>query len=46
MSGDPREGVVLGGERAVVRPAGRGVLVRRGCVPVVVQAAVSDADGL
>jgi hypothetical protein len=31
---------------AVVRPPGRGVLVRRGCVPVVVQVAVSDADGL
>jgi S-DNA-T family DNA segregation ATPase FtsK/SpoIIIE len=45
MSGDPREGVVLGGERALERPPGRGVLVGRGGSPVVVQVALSDGEG-
>jgi S-DNA-T family DNA segregation ATPase FtsK/SpoIIIE len=44
LSGDPREGVLLGGERAGVRPPGRGVLVRRSHPSALVQIAVSDAE--
>ncbi|MFF4899708.1 type VII secretion protein EccCa [Streptomyces sp. NPDC001068] len=40
MSGDPREGVVLGSERAAHRPPGRGVLVGRQAPPTLVQLAL------
>ena len=43
LSGDPREGVVLGDERAAQRPPGRGVLVRRGAPSRLVQVAVADS---
>jgi ESX secretion system protein EccC len=43
LSGDPREGVVLGDERAEARPPGRGVLVRRNGRPELVQLALADA---
>jgi S-DNA-T family DNA segregation ATPase FtsK/SpoIIIE len=42
LSGDPREGVLLGSERAAERPPGRGVLVRRREPSVLVQVALSD----
>jgi S-DNA-T family DNA segregation ATPase FtsK/SpoIIIE len=42
MSGDPREGPVVGDERAVPRPAGRGVLMRRGKPNTLIQVAVHD----
>jgi S-DNA-T family DNA segregation ATPase FtsK/SpoIIIE len=42
LSGDPREGVILGGQRAVQRPPGRGLLVRRKHPETVVQIAVKD----
>ncbi|MFC4033944.1 type VII secretion protein EccCa [Streptomyces polygonati] len=42
LSGDPREGVVLGDERASQRPPGRGVLVRRQFPPALIQLAVAD----
>lgn len=45
LSGDPREGVLLGGERAAIRPPGRGVLLRRSHPPALIQAATSDPDG-
>jgi S-DNA-T family DNA segregation ATPase FtsK/SpoIIIE len=44
LSGDPREGIVLGGERAAIRPPGRGTLIRRSHPAVLVQAAISDYD--
>jgi S-DNA-T family DNA segregation ATPase FtsK/SpoIIIE len=44
LSGDPREGIVLGGERAAIRPPGRGTLIRRSHPSVLVQAAISDYD--
>ncbi|MFD3582543.1 type VII secretion protein EccCa [Streptomyces sp. NPDC058683] len=40
LSGDPREGVVLGSERAAQRPPGRGVLVGRQAPPTLVQVAL------
>jgi S-DNA-T family DNA segregation ATPase FtsK/SpoIIIE len=40
LSGDSREGVVLGSERAAQRPPGRGVLVRRRHAPVLIQVAL------
>jgi ESX secretion system protein EccC len=40
LSGDPREGVVLGDERAAIRPPGRGVLVRRRYPPTLIQVAL------
>jgi S-DNA-T family DNA segregation ATPase FtsK/SpoIIIE len=40
LSGDPREGVVLGSERAGQRPPGRGVLVGRQAPPTLIQVAV------
>jgi S-DNA-T family DNA segregation ATPase FtsK/SpoIIIE len=46
LSGDPREGVLLGSERAVVRPPGRGALVRRSQPTAVIQIATTDTDGL
>jgi ESX secretion system protein EccC len=42
LSGDSREGVILGDQRAVQRPAGRGLLVRRKHPETVVQIAVSE----
>ena len=42
LSGDPREGVLLGDQRAVQRPPGRGLLVRRKHPEAVVQIAVTD----
>jgi DNA segregation ATPase FtsK/SpoIIIE, S-DNA-T family len=41
LSGDHREGVVLGDERAAQRPPGRGVLVRRGGSPRLMQIATT-----
>ncbi|MEV6949652.1 type VII secretion protein EccCa [Streptomyces sp. NPDC051172] len=40
LSGDAREGVVLGGERAAQRPPGRGVLVGRQAPPTLIQVAL------
>jgi S-DNA-T family DNA segregation ATPase FtsK/SpoIIIE len=50
LSGDPREGVLIGDERAAVRPPGRGVLVRRRHPRTVLQLALAqeseqEADG-
>jgi S-DNA-T family DNA segregation ATPase FtsK/SpoIIIE len=45
LSGDHREGPVLGDERAAARPPGRGVLVRRGQPGALVQIAVSEEGG-
>jgi S-DNA-T family DNA segregation ATPase FtsK/SpoIIIE len=42
LSGDPREGVVLGDERPQPRPPGRGVLVRRGMPRVLVQIGLDE----
>ncbi|NMO54022.1 type VII secretion protein EccCa [Actinoplanes sp. TBRC 11911] len=44
LSGDPREGVLLGGMRAAPQPPGRGILVRRGGSPVLVQVAIDPDD--
>jgi len=41
LSGDPGEGPLLGGTKATAQPAGRGLLVRRGERPVLVQTAFS-----
>lgn len=41
FSGDPGEGPLLGGAKAQVQPPGRGLLVRRGERPVLVQTAFS-----
>jgi S-DNA-T family DNA segregation ATPase FtsK/SpoIIIE len=41
LSGDPAEGPLLGGTKAQPQPAGRGLLVRRGERPVLVQTAFS-----
>ncbi|MDH6109465.1 S-DNA-T family DNA segregation ATPase FtsK/SpoIIIE [Kitasatospora sp. MAP12-15] len=40
LSGDPREGVLLGNERAALRPPGRGVLLRRKHPSTVIQLAL------
>ncbi|GAA2745986.1 type VII secretion protein EccCa [Kitasatospora cinereorecta] len=42
LSGDPREGVLIGNERAAQRPPGRGVLVRRRHPAAVVQLALAE----
>jgi DNA segregation ATPase FtsK/SpoIIIE, S-DNA-T family len=42
LSGDPREGVILGDWRAAQRPPGRGILVRRKHPGAVVQIAVTE----
>jgi S-DNA-T family DNA segregation ATPase FtsK/SpoIIIE len=42
LSGDPREGVLLGAQRAAPRPPGRGVLVRRKSSPLLIQAAYDE----
>ena len=44
LSGEPREGVLLGGVRPAAQPPGRGVLVRRGRPPVVMQVALDPND--
>ncbi|WP_432827554.1 type VII secretion protein EccCb [Dactylosporangium sp. CA-092794] len=44
LSGDRREGAVLGEERAEARPPGRGVLVRRGAPGLLVQVATGAAE--
>jgi S-DNA-T family DNA segregation ATPase FtsK/SpoIIIE len=44
LSGDIREGILLADERAVVRPPGRGVLVRRKHPRAVVQLALPEDD--
>ncbi|MCD0484789.1 type VII secretion protein EccCa [Streptacidiphilus sp. ASG 303] len=44
LSGDPREGVVLGDHRAVRRPPGRGLLVSRTAEPEVVQVVDDGPD--
>jgi len=41
LSGDPREGVLLGGERAAERPPGRGALIRRGQPAELIQVALT-----
>lgn len=46
LSGDPREGVLLGTERALLRPPGRGSLVRRSQPSALIQVAITDTDGL
>ncbi|MYS19082.1 DNA segregation ATPase FtsK/SpoIIIE, S-DNA-T family [Streptomyces sp. DvalAA-14] len=43
LSGDPREGIVMGDERAAQRPPGRGVLLRRQFPPTLVQLALADS---
>ncbi len=42
LSGDPLEGVLLGGQRATPQPPGRGVLVRRHDRPALLQVALSE----
>jgi S-DNA-T family DNA segregation ATPase FtsK/SpoIIIE len=42
LSGDRKEGAVLGDERAATRPPGRGVLVRRGQPSTLMQVALLD----
>jgi len=42
LSGDPREGALVGDQRAAQRPPGRGVLVRRQLPPSVIQVALSE----
>ncbi|MFE0463215.1 type VII secretion protein EccCa [Kitasatospora sp. NPDC058965] len=44
LSGDPREGVLIGNERASVRPPGRGLLVSRNHPTTVVQLALPAPD--
>jgi S-DNA-T family DNA segregation ATPase FtsK/SpoIIIE len=44
LSGDRREGPVIGDERAASRPPGRGVLVRRGRPGELMQIALLDRD--
>ena len=42
LSGDPREGALLGGQRAIQRPPGRGVLIHRQSPPVTLQTALHE----
>ncbi|MCB5906944.1 type VII secretion protein EccCa [Streptomyces pinistramenti] len=44
LSGDPKEGVLISGERAEPRPPGRGVLVRRQSPRTVIQIALTEDD--
>ncbi|MCO6004192.1 type VII secretion protein EccCa [Actinoallomurus purpureus] len=44
LSGDHREGVLLGDQRAVERPPGRGALVRRGTPTQVVQTVLDEDE--
>lgn len=43
LSGDPREGVLIGDQRAARRPAGRGTLVGRRIQPAIVQTVLDPA---
>ncbi|GAB7052399.1 type VII secretion protein EccCb [Catenuloplanes indicus] len=43
LSGDPREGQLLGTEKAAVRPAGRGALISRGKPTRLIQIAMDEA---
>lgn len=43
LSGDPREGILIGDQRAARRPAGRGVLVGGRTQPVIVQTVLDPA---
>jgi DNA segregation ATPase FtsK/SpoIIIE, S-DNA-T family len=45
LSGDQREGAVIGDERAQARPPGRGVLVRRGHPGSLIQIALEEEVG-
>jgi S-DNA-T family DNA segregation ATPase FtsK/SpoIIIE len=45
LSGDPREGAVIGDQRAQARPPGRGVLVRRGHPGALIQVALEEEVG-
>jgi S-DNA-T family DNA segregation ATPase FtsK/SpoIIIE len=45
LSGDRREGAVIGEERAEIRPPGRGVLVRRGQPGALIQIALDEEVG-
>jgi S-DNA-T family DNA segregation ATPase FtsK/SpoIIIE len=42
LSGDPREGALIGDQRAAQRIPGRGVLVRRRQDPAVIQAVLDE----
>ncbi|MFG2525141.1 type VII secretion protein EccCa [Streptomyces sp. NPDC048527] len=42
LSGEHREGVLIGSERAAQRPPGRGVLVSRNSPPALIQVALDD----
>jgi DNA segregation ATPase FtsK/SpoIIIE, S-DNA-T family len=42
LSGDPREGVLIADQRATRLPPGRGVLLRRGQQPMLIQVATED----
>jgi DNA segregation ATPase FtsK/SpoIIIE, S-DNA-T family len=42
LSGDPREGILLGSERATLCPPGRGTLIRRREPSVLIQVATTD----
>ena len=44
LSGDPGEGPLLGGAKAQPQPPGRGLLVRRGQRPLLIQTAHSPMD--
>ncbi|MEV4346918.1 type VII secretion protein EccCb [Actinoplanes sp. NPDC049596] len=46
LSGDPREGALIGGLRAAPQPPGRGSLVRRGHPPLVIQVAIEPDEEL
>ncbi|RKR89415.1 S-DNA-T family DNA segregation ATPase FtsK/SpoIIIE [Micromonospora pisi] len=46
LSGEPREGALLGGVRPAPQPPGRGILVRRGRPPVLIQVAIDPEDEL
>jgi S-DNA-T family DNA segregation ATPase FtsK/SpoIIIE len=46
LSGDPREGALLGGLRAAHQPPGRGTLIRRGRPPLLIQMAIEPDEEL
>ncbi|MEV4346925.1 hypothetical protein AB0J83_20910 [Actinoplanes sp. NPDC049596] len=46
LSGDPREGALIGGLRTAPQPPGRGSLVRRGHPPPVIQVAIEPDEEL
>jgi DNA segregation ATPase FtsK/SpoIIIE, S-DNA-T family len=43
LSGDPREGVIHAGQRAAIRPPGRGQLLTRMHPPTIVQIAITES---